>query len=85
MERPIAQMNITWAGQQGTASTDVFYDESREDLLRMATEMIRSGDIPGIDRDPDANLQDFEVQRFGEKDGLPNRVVIRPKTPFGGA
>jgi len=82
-ERPVAQLNITWAGQQGTARTEVYYDELKEDLIRMASEMIATGEVPGIDPDPAVNLDGFEVQRFPEKDGLDNRIVVRPKTPFG--
>ena len=82
-DRPKAQLNITWNGQQGTARTEVYYDETKDDLLRMATEMLVNGEVPGIDADPAASLKDFEVQKFAEKDGLPFRIVIRPKTPFG--
>lgn len=82
-DRPRAQLNITWNGQQGTARTDLYYDEQAPDVLRMAAEMVANGEIPGIDRDPGVNLKDFEVQKFAARDGLPNRIVVRPKTPFG--
>lgn len=81
--RPMAQLNVTWNGQQGTARGDIYYDEQSEDILRMATEMISNGEVAGIDADPAVNLKDFEVQKFAAKDGLPNRVMVRPKTPFG--
>lgn len=82
-DRPLAQLNLTWKGQQGTARTEIYYDETKEDVLRMASEMIANGEVPGIDGDPAVNLKDFEVEKFAARDGLPNRVVVRPKTPFG--
>lgn len=78
-----AQLNLTWNGQQGTANGQVDYDTTAEDILRIAAEMIRGGEVPGIDADRRVDLDDFVVQRFDAKDGLPNRIVVRPKTPFG--
>lgn len=79
-----ARVNVTWQGQNGELPDPVSYDAADGDVLQWASEAIRGGDIPGIDADPTVSLQDFVVDRFAAKDDLPNRISIRPKTPFGG-
>lgn len=77
-----ATLNITWAGQNGDLPTPVLFDSTDVDIRRWATEAVRAG-IPGITADAGVNFQDFVVERFSATEGLPNRVVLRPKTPFG--
>lgn len=77
-----AVLNITWAGQNGDLPNPVLFDSADADIRRWATEAVRAG-VPGITADANVNFQDFVVERFGATEGLPNRVVLRPKTPFG--
>ena len=79
-----ARVQVTWAGQQGDLPDPVLYQATEGDIKQWVTEAVRGGDIPGIDAAPEANFQDFVVQRFDAKDGQPNRISIRPKVPFGG-
>jgi len=79
-----ARLNITWAGQNGDLPDPISYDAADGDVLQWASEAIRGGDVPGIDADPNVDLQDFVVDRFAAKDDQPNKILVRPKTPFGG-
>jgi len=83
MEEYQALVNVTWSGQSGELPDPVSYDATDGDVLQWVTESIRGGSITGIDTDPGASLEDFVVDRFAAKDGLPNRISVRPKTPFG--
>lgn len=79
-----ARLNITWKGQNGDLLDQVAYDLSDADIKRIATEAVQAG-IPGIAADPAANFNDFVVDRFAANDEVPdNRLMLRPKTPFGG-
>lgn len=77
-----AVLNITYANTNGDLKDWVPFDATDADIKRFASEAIQSGSIPGIDAQA-ADFTDFMVQRFAAKDDLPNRVVLRPKTPFG--
>lgn len=77
-----AVLNITHAGQNGDLPTPIPFDSSDADIRRWATEAVQGG-MPGITADAAVNFQDFVVERFGATAGLPNRVCLRPKTPFG--
>lgn len=77
-----AVLNITWAGQNGDLPNPIMFDSTDEDIRRWATEAVRTG-VPGITADAAVDFQDFVVERFSSTAGLPNRVVLRPKTPFG--
>jgi hypothetical protein len=83
LEAHEARVNITWAGENGELPDPVSYDATDGDLLQWAAEAIRGGSIPGITADPNVNLQDFIVEKYAAKGDLPNRISIRPKTPFG--
>lgn len=77
-----ARLNITYGGQNGDLNETVPWDASDNDIKQWAAEAVRNDDIPGIDAvDPD--FGDFVVDRFEKVDDLPNRVLLRPKTPFG--
>lgn len=84
VREPIAQLNVTYAGQNGDYPDPVDYDMTEGDIKQIATEAIRTGYIPGISEVPDVNLADFVVDRFPATDELPPRLMVRPKTPFGG-
>jgi len=78
-----AKVNITFAGQQGDLPDPVSRDATDEQVREWVTEAVRAGGVPGIDADPSASFQDFVVDRFDAKDGMPSRISVRPKTPFG--
>lgn len=80
-----ARLNVTWNGKNGDLPDPVPYDAGDGDIKAWAAEAIRNGDIPGIDVDPNVNFGDFIVDRFGAHEDLPNRLFLRPKTPFGSA
>ena len=77
-----ATLNITWAGQNGDLPHPIAFNAPDADIRRWATEAVRTG-IPGITADFDASFRDFVVERFSATHDLPNRVVLRPRTPFG--
>lgn len=83
IENEEAILNISWQGQNGDLPNPILFDSTPEDVRRWATEAVRGG-IPGIAADANVNFQDFVVERFPSKDGLPNRVLLRGKTAFGG-
>lgn len=79
-----ARVNITWAGANGDMPQPVEFDAKAEDIRTWVTEAVRTGGIPGIAADPNANFNDFVVDRFPTNDARPyNLIQIRPKTPFG--
>lgn len=83
MDDPNARLNVTINGQNGDYPDPVSYDATDGDVRQIATEAIRTGYIPGIDADANADLADFVIDRFPATDELPSRLMVRPKTPFG--
>jgi len=79
-----AKVTITYAGQQGDLPDPVSRDATDEQVREWVTEAVRAGGVPGIDAAPEASFQDFVVDRFDAKDGMPARMSVRPKVPFGG-
>lgn len=79
----IARLNVTYAGANGDLPDPIHISASDDDVRRVVAEAIRTGSIPGIPASHNVNLMDFVVERFNARDGLPARVVVRPKTPFG--
>jgi len=79
-----ARLNITWAGSNGDLPDPVPYDSTDVDLKQIASEAVAQG-IPGIPADANVNFGDFKVDRFpaGVAGVDYNRLMIRPKTPFG--
>lgn len=80
---PAARLNVTYNGQNGDYPDAVSFDLSDGDVKQIATEAIQSGYIPGIAEAENVDLADFVVDRFPEENNLPERLMIRPKTPFG--
>jgi hypothetical protein len=74
---------VTINGQNGDYPDPVDFDTADDGVRQIAVEAIRTGYIPGIDSDPNANLDDFVVDRFAATEELPARLMVRPKTPFG--
>ena len=77
-------LNITWSGV--SVDTEVGFDgpATDNDIKRVAVEMIRSGDVPGLHvRTLPADAFDhFVVDRFDTPQGG-KRLFLRPKVPFG--
>jgi len=79
-----ARVNVTWSGQNGDLGDPVLFDSTDADVKGWLTEAIAGGSIPGIDPDPNVDLGDFVIDRFAANDEVPyNRIMVRPKTPFG--
>lgn len=78
-----ARINITWGGKNGDYPDPVPFDASDGDIKQWASEAVRNGNVPGVDADQNVNFADFVVDRFEAADNLPNRLFLRPKTPFG--
>ena len=80
-----AVLNVTWQGQNGDNPEAVLYDSSDAEIRRIAQEGVQAGSIPGIRPDAGADLKDFVVDRFpaSAEPPMPNRLFLRPKTPFG--
>lgn len=78
-----ARLNVTHAGGNGDLVDPVHFDATDGDIRQWATEAVRAGNIPGIPADARADFTDFVIDRFPARDELPNRLILRPKTPFG--
>ena len=78
-----ALLNVTFSGENGELPDPVAFDSTDGDVLQWATEAIRAGGVPGIAANQGVNLEGFVVDRFPSKEDQPNRMFIRPKTPFG--
>jgi hypothetical protein len=77
-----AILNITVNGEMGNLPDPVNFDATDADIRAWATEAVAAGNVPGIAA-ATVDFSTFVIDRFAEKDGLPNRLMIRPKTPFG--
>jgi hypothetical protein len=78
-----AILNITVNGQNGDFRDPVSFEATDAEVKAWAAETVHNGSVPGIDADPNVSFEGFVVDRFAEKDGLPARLILRPKTPFG--
>ena len=79
-----ATLNITYHGLSADVPAELDYRTSDFDIKRIAVEIIRAGDLPGLQV---ANLADdafrnYVVDRFDAPDGG-KRIYLRPKVPFG--
>jgi hypothetical protein len=79
-----ATLNITWAGQNGDLEDPIPFDAPDLVLRALAMEAVRTGGVPGIIEDINANFEGFVVDRYPATTEKPyNRVFVRPKTAFG--
>lgn len=84
MEAFEAKVNITYKAQNGDLPDPVNFESTNGDVLGFVAEAVRQGNVPGIAADPTADFQDFVVDRFASDAATPyNRLMVRPKTPFG--
>ena len=79
-----AILNITYNGLSIDVPQALDYRTSNFDLKRIAVEIIRCGELPGLHI---ANLSDhafrnYVVDRFDTPQGG-QRIYLRPKVPFG--
>lgn len=80
-----ARVNVTWNRQNGDLPDPVPLDSADGDILGFVTEAVRGGDVPGVNADPNANFQNYMIERIDPSDAYPfNRILVRPKTAFGG-
>lgn len=82
MENTEAKLNVTFRGENGDLRDPVQFESSDADLKRWAAEAIAAGSVAGIDAQ-EADFTDYVVDRFAAREDLPNRLILRPKTPFG--
>lgn len=83
METHEASLNITVNGMNGDLPDPVAFDAPDADIKEWATEAVGNGSVPGIEAVPGVDFTDFVVDRFSANEERPNRLMIRPKTPFG--
>jgi len=83
MTPQMAQLNITWNGQNGDLPDPIAYDMSDSDVRQLAKEVVSNEGIPGVTQDANADFTDFVVDRYPATEEKPNRVMLRPKVPFG--
>lgn len=80
-----ARVNVTFNGQNGDLPDTVAWDATDKDVKGWVTEAVRTGTLPGLPDDPNADFTDFVVDRFAATEARPyNLIQVRPKTPFGG-
>ena len=80
----MAILNITYNGLSADYKMPVDYGLSDGDIRRIAAEVIRSGEVPGLQI---ANLTErafanYVVDRLESPSGE-RRIYLRPKVPFG--
>lgn len=79
----MAQLNVTYNGQQGDLPDPVGYDLTDQQILDIVRETLPQG-IPGIDPVPNPDLYGWVVDRIPAHPQVPvDRILVRPKTPFG--
>lgn len=79
-----AVVNVTWAGSNGDLKDPVSFDATDAEIRTWVTEAVRTGGVANITVDPNANFDDFIVDRFAATEETPYaRIMVRPKTPFG--
>jgi hypothetical protein len=85
-EPRLARLNVTWNGQNGDIPDPVPFDASDDQIRLWVWESLRGGGIPGLQADPNVTidqLRTFKVDRYAARDGLPDRLALRPKAEFG--
>jgi hypothetical protein len=78
------KLNVTYNGMSADLPDDLDDSLSDDDIRRIAVEVVRGGEIPGLQL---ANLAEdafrhYVVDRLESPDGV-TRIYLRPKVPFG--
>ena len=81
----MAILNITLHGASADYPRPVPFDMAETDLKRLAVEVVRGGEVPGLRRVSvdDRTFDGFVVDRISTHGGG-QRLYLRPKVPFGG-
>jgi len=80
-DEQMAVLIVALEGELGESPDLVPYNAPEGDIIRWAEEAVSAG-LPGIDAQ-DVDLSAFKVRRLPAKNGLPDRVMVRPKTEVG--
>lgn len=77
-------LNITYEGMSADVLGDVDDRLSDDEIRRIAVEVVRSGDVPGLHLAgmADDAFRYFVVDRFDTPEAG-RRIYLRPKVPFG--
>ncbi|MEW5737645.1 MAG: hypothetical protein AB1938_01900 [Myxococcota bacterium] len=77
----MATLNITYNGLSADYPMELDARVSDADIRRIAVEVIRAGNVPGLNLQhlPDNAFDGFVVDRL--QNG--QRIYLRPKVPFG--
>jgi len=80
----MAVLNITLNGISADYPLEVEYELSNDDVRRIAVEVVRSGEIPGLHVAAlgAGAFDHYVVDRLTSPDGK-RRIYLRPKVPFG--
>jgi hypothetical protein len=80
----MAILNITYQGRSADLPQPLDDSTADRDVLRIAVEVVRSGDLPGlvIPNLPADAFRHFVVDRITDPTGV-CRIYLRPKVPFG--
>jgi hypothetical protein len=80
----MAILNITLKGASADYPRAVRFDMPEADVKRLAVEVVRSGEVPGLyDARVNTNtFSTFVVDRISTHGGG-QRLYLRPKVPFG--
>lgn len=78
-------LNVTLSGVSADHTVEFDAEPRDQDVKRVAVELVRSGDIPGLHVAglSDRAFDDYVVDRFDTPEGG-RRLFLRPKVPFGG-
>lgn len=78
-----ARINVTWARQNSDLPDPVLRSITSDEVIRIATEAIRGGDVPEM-HDITADLSDQIAELHSPIESRPYYLwTIRPKVPFG--
>ncbi len=80
----MAILNITYQGQSADYELAIDFATSDSDILRVATEVVRSGGVRGlhVPNLPPNAFTNYVVDRLRGPTGE-TRIYLRPKVPFG--
>jgi hypothetical protein len=80
----MATLNITYNGLSADYPLELDYEIGDADVKRVATELVRTGDVPGLQiaNLPEHAFDNYVVDRFVSPQGG-QRIYLRPKVPFG--
>jgi len=79
-----ARVNVTYDGVNADMRDAVSFASSDGDVKRWVTEALVTGSLPGMAAKPNADLNNFVVDRFAATEARPYQLIqVRPKTAFG--